>query len=251
MRYKNPTCGTTVTTPTGTFTYYKKRVLSCEAKVECAKRGQILAPITNSRDRDALRSIAKIEDSSCKFHWGFQQYHIGLDVKKCGDKIIRLFTNNVVYNKTLHGDLYRWVGNKSEDVNIASYTPYFKKLFVIEDWGFKKRFICLKPNTANLSTEVFVEKNRALNSSSNLVNTTNSTAESIIEKDFVQNPSSNVLFVCFAFTVAFVGVVLILSSKMKKKIEETKRLKSENDSLKNQNSYYQKEYERLLQKMLT
>ena len=246
MWYKNPTCGTSITTPTGTFTYYKKEVLACEAKVECAKRGQILAPITNAYDRDALRSIAKLQDRSCKFHLGFRQYHIGLDIKKCGDKIIRLFTNNVVYNKTLHGDLYRWLGNKSEDVNIATYTPYYEKLFVIEDRGFKERFICLKPNTTNISTETFVENNRSINSSSYLIN---STAEPIFGRDFGYNLRSNVLFVCFA--VAFGGVMLIVSSKMKSNNKEMMKLKNENDSLKNEKSYYKEEYEKMLKRMST
>ena len=128
MRYNNAICGTSVTTPTGTFTYFRKQVTACQAKIECAQRGQILAPITNARDRDALRSIAKIEDPSCKFHLGVHQYHIGLEVTKCRNRLPRLFSNNVVWNKTLHGGLYRWVGNKSEVINRGSYSPYFKKL---------------------------------------------------------------------------------------------------------------------------
>ena len=229
MRYKNPTCGTSVTTPTGTFTYYKKMVTPCQAKIECAKRGQILAPITNARDRDALRSIAKIEDPKCKFHLGFRQYHIGLDIKKCGNRIHRLFANNVVYNKTVHGDLYRWVGNKSEDTNRASYTPYFKKLFVVEDYNMddKRRFICLKPNTNS------------------------STAEPIIREKFVHNPISNVISAFAGFVVAFVGVMLMVSSKMNRKSKEVMKLKSEIDSLKNEKNYYKEEYEKLLQKIST
>ena len=110
MRYKNATCGTSVTTPTGTFTYFKTPVTACQAKIECAKRGQILAPITNSKDLEALRSIAKLEDPSCKFHYGgLYHYHIGLEVTRCRNRLHRLFSNNQVWNKTLHKDLYRWV----------------------------------------------------------------------------------------------------------------------------------------------
>ena len=229
MGYKNPTCARSVTTPTGTFTYFSKEVTSCQAKIECAKRGQILAPITNEQDRDALRSIAKLEDPTCKFHYGYKKYHIGLDIKKCGDRIHRIFSNNVVYNKTLHGGLYRWNGNKSKDTNRATYTPYKQMLFVVTDYAMddKRRFICLKPNTNS------------------------STAEPIIEKEVVYNPSSNMLFILGSFVVAFVGVMLILSSKMKKKNKEMIKLKNEIDSLKNESSYYKKEYERLLKKAAT
>ena len=231
MRYKNPTCETSVTTPTGTFTYFSKEVSPCQAKLECLKRGQILAPITNARDRDALRSIAKLEDRSCKFHWGYRKYHIGLDVKKCGNRIYRIFTNNVVYNKTLHGDLYKWRGNKSEDTNRATYTPYYEKLFVVTDYGMsdKLRFICLKPS-ANSST-----------------------AEPMIEREVVYNSSSNMMFVLGAFVVAFVGFMLMLSSKNKNKVEnkEMMKLKNEIDSLKNENSYYKEEYEKMLNKVAT
>ena len=225
--YKNPTCSRSVTTPTGTFTYFSKEVTSCQAKIECAKRGQILAPITNSRDRDALRSIAKLQDPTCKFHLDFKQYHIGLDIKKCGNRIYCLFSNNVLYNKTVHGDLYRWMGNKSEDTNRASYTPYFKKLFVVEDYNMddKRRFICLKPNTNS------------------------STAEAMIEKEVVYNLNSNLLFACAAFMVIFVGIVLTVSSKMKMK--EILKLRKENDSLKNEKSFYKKEYEKMLKRVET
>ena len=53
-----PTCNATVTTPTGVFTYFSKKVTLCKAKAKCAKIGQILAPVLNFRDLDALKSIA-------------------------------------------------------------------------------------------------------------------------------------------------------------------------------------------------
>ena len=231
MRYKNPTCGTSVTTPTGTFTYFKTPVTACQAKIECANRGQILAPITNQHDLNALRSIAKLEDPSCKFHYGgLYQYHIGLEVNRCRNRLHRLFSNNVVYNKTLHGNLYRWVGNKSEAVNRGSYSPYYKKLFIVRDFGLKQRFICLKPNANNAS------------------------AEPIIKKEIVYNTSSVLLLACAAFMGAFVvGVVLMVSSKKKEKVknDEIVKLKSENDLLKNEKGYYKKEYEKLLKKIST
>ena len=229
MRNNIPTCGTSVTTPTGTFTYFRKEVSPCQAKIECANRGQILAPVTNAKDRDALRSIAKLEDPTCEFHWGYQEYHVGLDVRKCGNRIHRIFSNNVVYNKTQHGGLYRWRGNKSEDTNRAIYTPYHKKLYVGVDYNMddKRRFICLKPN-ANSSK-----------------------VESLVEREIVHSSSSNVLLACGAFMLAFAGIVLVLNSKWKRNVENKKimKLKSEIDSLEYKASYYKEEYEKLLKRL--
>ena len=229
MRNKNPTCGTSVTTPTGTFTYFKKEVTVCQAKIECSKRGQILAPLTNWGDLDALRSIASTSEPSCKFHYGFRKYHVGLDVSKCDNRIHRLFSNNVLYNKTLHGDLYRWHGNKSRDTNSASFSPSFRKVFIIDhiDKHDTQRFICLKPNT------------------------TVPTPESLIDKNITHNPSSNLLFACAAFMVAFVGIMLLVNSKKQKTKdnEEVIQLRSQVESFKNEAIYYKEEYEKLLKRI--
>ena len=127
-----PTCNTTVTTPTGVFTYFPKKVTVCEAKTECAKIGQILAPVLNFQDLDALRSIADYENPDCKFHSNIElySYHIGLDVDTCGKKNFMLFSNNVVYDEKEHGKLYKWVGKKSRKRHIASFVPDFRNLFI-------------------------------------------------------------------------------------------------------------------------
>ena len=80
-----PGCNTTVTTPTGVFTYYKDEVTYCEAKERCAEKGEVLAPLTNYDDVDALRGVADYENPNCLFHYGEYDYdyHIGLDISKC------------------------------------------------------------------------------------------------------------------------------------------------------------------------
>ena len=215
-----PVCATSVTTPTGVFTYFDKEITVCEAKIECANRGQILAPVTNWDDLDALRSIGQNKDPSCKFHRPnrndlIARYHVGLDVTICGNKQYRLFTNNVVWNKTEHRNLYKFVGEKDLDINIASYSPRYRKVFIINGnrkKDFKQRFICLKPN----ATSSYV-------------------AEPLIEKDVVYHPSSNVLYACAAFIVALVGGVLMLNLKKKRQSGndvEVKKLKKEIECLK-------------------
>ena len=82
-----PSCNTTVTTPTGVFTYHKDEVTYCEAKERCAEKGEVLAPLTNYDDVDALRGVADYENPNCPFHHGANghgayDYHIGLDINR-------------------------------------------------------------------------------------------------------------------------------------------------------------------------
>ena len=85
-----PTCDTSVTTPTGVFTYIDKEVTKCEAKTECLQRGEILAPITNVADFTALKTIADTLNPDCKFHYGLIDYHIRLDINICGGRVCSL-----------------------------------------------------------------------------------------------------------------------------------------------------------------
>ena len=151
-------CTTSVKTPSGVFTFYKKKVTICDAKLECARRNQILAPLTNAEDIRALRSIV---NTSCEFHRAWSDYHIGLDISMCGKKQTRLFSNNVIWNDEKHGKLYKWAGTKRKNINVARFSDYITDtLFIVKDSkrGQKFRFICLKPSTetscpASLSSE--------------------------------------------------------------------------------------------------
>ena len=57
-------------------------------------------------------------------------YHTGLDVDMCDGEITRLFTNNVVWNDTEHGKLYKWVGSKKKDVNMAMFAPFSDRMYI-------------------------------------------------------------------------------------------------------------------------
>ena len=74
-------CSNKVTTASGTFTAYNDLMTHCRAKKFCKEKGQILAPVTNQKDVDALK---KMLDHSCPMHYGVYNYHIGLDVNQCG-----------------------------------------------------------------------------------------------------------------------------------------------------------------------
>ena len=212
------TCGTSVKTPTGVFTFYDKRVTYCQAKVECQNRGQILAPFTNEEDIQAVRSVVQIDNENCTFHYGDYDYHIGLDVNICGGVQTRLFTNNVVWNETEHGKLYKWVGSETKDINVAAFSSYFSKsLFIIQDFDRDRmrRFICLKPSSKAPSCPASLSAENSLQSYS-------------------------LSFLCGAVMMAVVGSVFMLSVKKKEMIErnELVKLRNEIKALKIENETY-------------
>jgi len=191
-------CSTSVETPTGVFTFFEKPLTYCQAKVECASQGQILAPLTNAEDVKALRSlIVDIDNADCKFHNGMYDYHIGLDVNICDGVQTRLFTNNVVWNETEHGKLYRWVGSKTKDINVAAFSSYITEtLFIIEDTkrDRSRRFICLKPSSKAAACPSSLSAENSLQSNS-------------------------LSFLCGAVVMAVIGSVFMLSVKKKRMIE--------------------------------
>ena len=210
-------CNTTVTTPTGVFTFHETKATYCQAKVECARRGQILAPVTNWGDLDALLSVANDKDPKCKFHYGYNDYFVGLDVKVCGGEETRLFTNNQPWNDTEHGDLYRWAGSKTKDINVAAFNPYFRKLTigenVLKNNGYKFRFICLKPNSTGAEPLKSATSGEKVFSHPNL--------------------SALLLLCCAALAAAVLAIVSLLVAR-KKKEKEFYDLKREIEVLKSQ-----------------
>ena len=189
-----PTCETSVTTPTGVFTYYDGDLTYNQAKVECAKTQQLLAPITNKFDYDALLSIADTRNASCEFHNVYTKYHIGLDVKKNYAGIeTRLFTNLVIWNQSEHGPLYLERGHATKDINSAVLFPLGQKMGVVRDYGnSKRRYICLKPSKQSVC------------------------AEPLTEKNVVYNMSYGVLFTCGNLMIVVAGIMFMLKIKRSK-----------------------------------
>ena len=187
-----PTCDTTVTTPTGVFTYYDGDVTHCQAKVACIKKGQILAPVTNKQDLDALLSIADSRNASCEFHNVLLKYHIGLDVRKCGGTETRVFTNNVLWNQTEHGPLYFERGHKTKDMNTAVLFPYINRMGIVKDYGgVSRRYICLKPSSSSSLAEPLTQTN-------------------------AYNMSYGVLFTCGNLMIMVAGIMYMLKLKPSK-----------------------------------
>ena len=200
-------CSKSVETPTGVFTFHDKRVNYGQAKIECLTRGEILAPLTNADDVNALRSIIDIHNEDCDFHYGFNDYQIGLDITICGGVQTRIFTNNVVWNETEHGKLYKWVGSKTKDINVARFSSYVTDiLFIVDDANRSEleRFICLKPSskTASCISSLSAENSLQINSLS---------------------------FLCGAVVMTVIGSVFMFSVKKKKMIERKESVELRNE----------------------
>ena len=80
----------------------------------------------------------------------YVRYHIGLDVRNCGDKQVRIFSNNEVWDETKHGPLYH-VGNFKKfvcpmaNIRFGWFGPLVisdgRKWCETKDFGY----VCLKP----------------------------------------------------------------------------------------------------------
>ena len=169
-------CNTEVTTPTGKFTFHFQKLSMCQAKKFCAEKNEILAPITNKKDFDALKkAITQGNYPGCNFNVGVQQYHLGLDVTPCGKgKQDRVFTNGEVWDETVHGKLYidnidSW---KQPCVFATLYDEIDRPVLAhwINCYQDYEKFICLKPATpvdAEVSSESCNSQSEGLTSSSN------------------------------------------------------------------------------------
>ena len=208
FKIKMSSCEKSVTTATGVFTFRNKLLTKCQAKEACAKDGQILAAVTNSRDLEALNGLAESYRYTCGI--SANSYHIGLDIEKCGGVETRLFTNNVVWNSEEHDHLYEWHGHPTKDINVAVYYPILKKLFIGKsDGGYgKRRFVCLSPNST-------------------------SSAQPLTEKTLHQN--LNLLLASGAVMVALASIIFVLKYKKEADFEK-ESLKYQNEILKWENA---------------
>ena len=63
-----PQCKNTVETETGLFTIHDEKFTRGAAKLKCAESGEILAPLTNQKDVQAL--VDAITSPNCPFPLG-------------------------------------------------------------------------------------------------------------------------------------------------------------------------------------
>ena len=156
-------CSMSTTTSSGTFTVVNKEMTRCEAKKYCREKGQILAPVTNQEDKDAILKL--IGAKHCKIDRGNMFYHIGLDVTPCGETQERIFSNGVFYDRSVHGKLYDDMSPPSEICPDAYLDYEDSNPFTIGSLPRchpqRQKFICLDQSTAAASP-VTQEKSKSV-----------------------------------------------------------------------------------------
>ena len=147
------TCLNSVTTSTGKFTLYTDRISRCQAKKRCREMGQILAPIKNRNDLNAIIKLQKNNEFSerCVFGNGYwRMYHIGLDVMYVGGSLFGEFSDGTKWDDCEMGDLY--IVNRPHKCPHALYSNLDGAELTIdpenEECNSKTalaRYICLEP----------------------------------------------------------------------------------------------------------
>ena len=145
-------CIKSITTSSGTFSISDEKMTRCEAKKYCRDKGQILAPITTQKDKDA---VVKMINPYCLSNNGEGFLHIGLDVFPCGDKQYRVFTNGIEFDPKIHGHLYADLS----EVDDKCPQAYFERISTktlkigIKPWCYpqKHKALCLDQSTATAS----------------------------------------------------------------------------------------------------
>ena len=141
-------CKSQVTTKSGTFTFHDQLLSYCKAKKFCASEGEILAPITNKENLEALKKVTR---QSC-FKGKTMRWNTGLDIEVCnGVEVKKVFTNGVNWNEKLHGPLYEetYYAHLTNMRNAIFRGPTVAdKVDIMGDMSCRGRvetFICLKP----------------------------------------------------------------------------------------------------------
>ena len=213
-------CKNSVTTKTGTFTFFHEKSTRCQAEKKCKNRGEILAPVTNKRDAKKLMDLQLSNEGveGCHFAWhaGFS-YWIGLDVTYTKDKQEKVFSNGVKWRERKHGKIYRDSNNEYTDCAIAVfYPPMRKKPFAIGaesdscDMRSLKYYACLKPANAS------------------------ATAESVVQEDFVdEHLTPGAVSAVGAVAVFIFAVGAIVGARVQKKKDAKKNQPSEKFAMEN------------------
>ena len=141
--------GFSLSTSSGTFTVYHKKLTKCEAKKFCRDKGHILAPVTTKQDKDALLELLH---PTCEEHYGATTYLLGLDITPCGKTQDRVFTNGLAYDKNTHGRLYEDYNTPDSKCPIV-YLQNIAEMLIIghepQCISQKSRFFCLDQSTAS------------------------------------------------------------------------------------------------------
>ena len=161
-------CQNSVTTKTGTFTFYEEVVSRCEAELRCMKKGELLAPITNTQDANKIVKLFNnnVGKEHCTFATNVAySYWIGLNITYNESKQEKIFSNGIQWNDTKHMKIYTNYLKEYSDCPIAMFQPYFppKPFPIMGDSesckvGSWVRYVCLKPNDDKSAESIIQDK---------------------------------------------------------------------------------------------
>ena len=158
-----------VTTNTGVFTFHEEQVPRGVAKRKCNEEGGILAPVTNYQDSQAL--MKAFDPENCPFHRFLISYHIGLDLYSYDNELVKVFSNNVLWNNTVHESLYydktksyydQWKSYSKCPEAFLDIAVSTNKPLIIQAGNNicdrKRRYVCLKSASNCVSASALVKE---------------------------------------------------------------------------------------------
>ena len=162
-------CINSVTTNTGTFTFHKESLTRCEAENRCLKRGEILAPVTNKEDADALVKLfeSNVGKQDCTFATPYGwSYWLGLDITYSGNRQDKVFSNGVSWNDKVHGKIYNDYLKKKHTgcpmVVFQTWFPLGAFNIVTESSSCRvrkiARYVCFKPKDNNSAEHITADE---------------------------------------------------------------------------------------------
>ena len=163
-------CKRSVTTKTGTFTFFPEWVTKCQAEKKCWKRGEILAPISNRRDAKKIMNLfeSNIGKEGCLIATNAgANYWIGLDVSYTQNDQQKIFSNGMKWKPHKHGKIYSNHNDEYTNCAISLFDPIITDdPFILTtegskcDWTMQNFYACLKP-ASNATAESVVQDNES------------------------------------------------------------------------------------------
>ena len=161
-------CSNSVTTETGTFTFYDEVLTLCEAKVKCAEKGEILGQVTNKQDANEIMKLFKSnagkENCEVVTYFGVS-YWVGLNVTFTEAKQEKVFFNGEVWNEKIHSKIYTDYNKKYTNCPMALFQPFYPPdpfCIVLEspECNIKKmqKYFCLKPKVDKSAESITQDK---------------------------------------------------------------------------------------------
>ena len=146
-------CGNTVTTASGTYTFYNEEITKDESAKLCKKHGGIIAPLNNQEEFDAVHKFAY----KCQPWCSHSVYHTGLYLVR---NETRFYSDCTEWDWEKHDKLYDSYIEEGPCWDIG-YMPYNKiqEIFANEYCVDRvHRTICFNTHDKNIDEEIRSEQ---------------------------------------------------------------------------------------------